>query len=113
MQDTFRTSSQPEPVHLFTKRGGGFTLSFFIIERQIGKLSISNFLVFGLTQPGIEPEPAASFANVPSTRPLIIGDTSKVIGKSNVFIFILSSFSAETSITKTARFGFNSVSGQK
>ena len=39
-----------------TTLGGGFLLSLLIAERQAGKLEIPIFIVFGLTQPGIEPK---------------------------------------------------------
>ena len=35
-QRKFRSSSQP-PAELFITHGGGFTLSFFIADRQAGK----------------------------------------------------------------------------
>ena len=51
--------------------GGGFTLSFFIIEREVGKLEKAIFLVFGLNRPGIEPRSTVSVADALWTRPLI------------------------------------------
>ena len=61
------------PAHLCTTHGGSFTLSLLIAERQAGKLWIPIFIVFGLTQPGIEPESTASVADALSTRTLIGG----------------------------------------
>ena len=52
-------------AHLSATHHGRFTLSDFITEYQkTGKLRISIFLVFGLTQPGIEPEFTVSVADI-------------------------------------------------
>ena len=59
---------KPPFAHLSTTRDGGFTLSFFIAERQAGKLWIPIFVVFGLTRPGIESRSSASVADALSTR---------------------------------------------
>ena len=40
----------------------------FIAERQAGKLCITIFMVFGLTQMGIEPESTISVADAISTN---------------------------------------------
>ena len=42
-----------------------------IAERQAEKLGILTFIVFGLTQPGIEPKSTVSVVVALSTRPLI------------------------------------------
>ena len=68
-EGTFRSSSQAAtrpPVYHTRRRLHTVPL---IAERQVGKLWIPIFIVFGLTQPGIEPESTASVADGLSTRP--------------------------------------------
>ena len=57
-------------AHLSTTHGGGFTLSLLVLNVKQESWEYQ-FLVFGLTQPGIEPESTARVADALSTRPLI------------------------------------------
>ena len=59
------------PAHLSTTHGEKFTLSLFIAELQAGKLQIQNFIVFGLTRRGIEPESSVSVTDALCTLLLI------------------------------------------
>ena len=47
-----------------------FHIVSFNVERQVGKLLASIFIVVGSTRPGIEPEPTVSIADAPPTRTL-------------------------------------------
>ena len=68
---TFRSLSQAATCPpVYHTRQGLHTVPFNA-ECQAGKLWIPIFIVFGLTQLGIEPESTASVADTLSTRPLI------------------------------------------
>ena len=56
----------PPAAHLSIAHGGGFTLSFFIVERQAVN---TNFIVFGLIiRPEIDPECYVAVADAPSIQ---------------------------------------------
>ena len=56
--------------HLSTTHGGGYTVSFFMLD--IKQTVNTSFMVFGLTRLGIEPESTTVLvANALSTLPLI------------------------------------------
>ena len=59
------------PAHLSTTYGGGFKQSLYIAERQAWEHADTNFIVFGSTSLGIEPESTVSTADVLSIRPVI------------------------------------------
>ena len=68
---TFRSSSQATTCpSVYHPRWRLHTVPL-IAERQAGELQIPNFIVFGLTRLGIEPEPTILLADAVPTRPLI------------------------------------------
>ena len=60
---TFRSSSQAATYHLSITHGGSFTLSLLALNVKQGSYEYQ-FLYFGLTRPGIEPESNVSEADV-------------------------------------------------
>ena len=88
-EGTFRSSSQAATCpSVYHTRWKLHTVPL-IAERQVGKLWIPIFIVFGLTRPGIEPESTASVADALSTRPPIgISDNTSYIFENNFLFFI-------------------------
>ena len=70
-EETFGHRFKLPPVHLFTKHNGGFPLSLLMLNVKSRKAVNTNFLVFGLTRPGMEPRSTVLVAGSLSTRPLI------------------------------------------
>ena len=56
------------PVYLSTTHGGGFTLSLLELNVKQGSCEYQSFLVFGLSQPGIEPVFTVAVADVLFTQ---------------------------------------------
>ena len=98
-EGTFRSSSQAatcQPVYHTRRR---LHTVPFNAERQAGKLWISIFIVFGLTQPGIEPKSTASVADALSTQPLKLN--SLVLQSMNIDISSISKLIFHSKTKKT------------